>query len=84
MVINETDIALGNGWSDCPQCWQNFITDIRDRHRTNPFDDISMNDLYTELVKFNGVITSSNDKLYSCIIKFNTPKDKTWFLLTWS
>lgn len=84
MVINETDIALGNGWSDCPQCWQNFITNIRDRHRTDPFADISMNDLYTELNKFNGVVTSVKGTADSCIIRFTTPKDKTWFLLTWS
>ena len=67
-------IIVITSWEDAPSCWQNFTQscDLYDRRK----------EINEGLKKYNAVITPQQ-KIYRKII-FNTPADRTMFILRWS
>lgn len=76
--MNDNCEILISFWhNQTPKIWQNFMKDLVSRGKI-----ICSSDIAAELEKYNAVITPQQ-KISRKII-FNTPADRTMFLLRWS
>ena len=72
--MNDCIIELTT-WEEAPACWQNFTEscDLYNRGK----------EIHEGLKKYNATLTPRNSTGYRSMV-FDTPADKTWFILRWS
>ena len=82
MKENEIKLELVGGWEMLPQCWRNFVSEFQSIKLTADEREGAIRD---KLAEFNATRTYHESGWgYYGVLVFNTPADKTWFLLRWS
>lgn len=72
-------LTLSNSWDNCPTCWQNFITYLRQKHSIGKMEGfLRIDTIEQELSQFNGLYF---EKATHCCVLFDTPEYKTLFML---
>jgi len=79
--MKENELELVGGWKMLPQCWRNFVSEFQSIKLTADERECAIRD---KLVEFNATREYHARGWGNSTLVFNTPADKTWFLLRWS
>ena len=83
-MVMKVRLHLADNMEDCPICWENFVWDCqsaRSGAELRHFWPLSDEDFDQALAPYNARVYFNEDSNY---VEFNTPEDKTFFLLKWS
>ena len=85
----EYAIELGATFDGCPSSWKNFIIDLRQRY-TLKYSEETATTIINELALYNAHMPVASidpeliDDTVETVLLFDTPEDRTWFLLKWT
>ena len=78
--MKENEIELVGSWEMLPQCWKNFVLEFTSIMTADECECA----IRDKLVEFNATREYLPRGWGNSKLVFNTPADKTWFLLRWS